>query len=341
MALKYPRLALSHTVKGSCVVQVTTYGQLTLPEGVYWTDYLYGSTRLTPNLLGEFAGQIDDLTTVSSTAFSWANLVGKYSLHAVCDVSLELEFGHANTTEEMRRTAKRLGFNPLRTTDDLDGSGSFGEYGIIEGHWDCPRAEFSKLQEDQDKGNAATSESYSGYTYGFRMGDNLKRYLLRFQSVPEVYVYSRGQVQSGATVEDWPYDLSFESRVYQYLRRGEMVRLYADASATATYLTSAMTATAVTCVVQSATGIVLGDIIWVDGEEMTVEDVVGTTLTVMRPNPIAHPAYAPVSKDFVATYVLDTDGGNVNMQEFAPARRAHNQARYDLDIALRRTRWTG
>lgn len=341
MALKYPRLALSHTVKGSCVVQVTTHGLLTIPEGVYWTDYVHGGVEsIGTDLHGKFTAALDALVAGSDTQFSYDNTVGKWGIRTVSTHAITLEFGNANTTEEARRMAKRLGFNALRTSDPLDGSVT-DLAGLIEGHWDCPRAEFSKLQEDQDKGNAATSEAYTGYTYGFRLGDNLTRYLLRFQSVPESYVYARGQVQGGADVGGYPYDLSFESRAYQYLRRGEMVRLYADAAATATFITGAMTKTSTSAVVQSGTGISIGDTIWIDGESMWVENKVGTTLTVVRANPEAHPAGAPVSKDFVGTYVLDTDGGNVNMQEFAPARRAHNQTRYDLDIALRRTRWTG
>jgi hypothetical protein len=89
--------------------------------------------------------------------------------------------------------------------------------------------------------------------------------------------------------------------------------------------------------VSLGTGIADNDYICINGEWAKVLSGGGTSvLTLMRFAPVAHAKYEPVSKDFVGTYVLDNSGGNVNMGEFTPTRRAVQQDRWDFSINLLR-----
>jgi hypothetical protein len=343
--VKIPDFCCSHTVKGTATVQMTgtSYsGPVTVPEGVYWNDPIYGQSPTPPSLGARLMSLMDALNASTTSINLFDNNTIEYGAYTLTnDTNLALNMAHANVTAEGRRIAKRIGINGLVTTL-LDNAGNEKYHGVPEGYWFYrSRAEASKMQEDQDDGNAGYSESDSGFGFTFRMGNPAKSYLLGLRSVPETYTWSRGQVQSGLDVASNPYDLSFEARVWQYLARGEMVRIYTDSTATRTYTTAAMTAASTSVTVSSGTGLATGDKVCIDGEWCYVSNKAGTTLTLYRDNPVSHPAYAPLSKDFVATYCLATDGGNVNLRSYKPARRALNQARYDMDIALRRTRWGG
>lgn len=344
--VKIPDFCCSHTVKGTASIQMNggTYtGDITIPEGVYWTDPIYGTSDTPPNLGPRVVREIDNANASATSIDNYNVNQQVYDTYTLCDDAVvSLDFGHANTNAEGRRIAKRIGLNPIGLTATFDNSGNERFHGMTEGYWYQPsREEASKLQEDQDDGNAGYSESDSGFGFTFRMGNPARSYLFAMRSVPETYVWSRGQVQTGYNTASYPYDISFEARVWQYLARGEMVRIYTDRSATRTYTTGSMSTTTTAITVYSGTGISIGDKVCIDGEWCYVINKVGTTLTLYRDNPVSHPAYAPLSKDFVATYCLATDGGNVNLRSYRPARRALNQARYDLDIALRRTRWGG
>lgn len=343
---KIPDFCCSHTVKGTASIQMNggTYtGDILIPEGVYWTDPIYGLSATPPNLGPRVGLEIDNANSSTTVVGNYENNAQIYDTYTMCDdAAVSLDFSHANTSEEGRRIAKRIGLNPIGLTADFDNGGNERFHGLTEGYWYHPsRAEASKMQEDNEDGNAGYSESWSGFGFSFRLGSPARGYLLSMRSVAEEYVWSRGHVQSGYDTSAYPYDLSFEARIWQHLARGEMVRIYTDRSATRTYTTAAMTKTSGSVTVNSATGIAIGDKVCIDGEWCYVSNVAGSTLTLLRGNPVTHPSYAPLSKDFVATYCLATDDGNVNLRTFAPERRAINQARYDMDIALRRTRWAG
>jgi hypothetical protein len=341
MASKIQRWCVSQTVKGSCIINVDdglgNEGNATIPEGVYWCDPVYGTlaTSAAPSLYGQLAYQVDQISSpnivgsVSSvvTVLTYFKAISYAFTHATGDPVIEAD---GCTTEALRLwPAMSLGAYAA-TTGLFEGGGEY--ISVLYGCWSPQQGEYGSQQEDAENMGGNT-RSFSGYSYGFRVGDPLLRRLIRFSALPEIRVYAGAQTTSPQ------YDYSFESHIWKYLSRGEMVRIYDDYSATHTYLTSAMTKTSTTAVVASVSGISAQTFAWIDGERVYVSSVDGgsLTLTIQRPNPVAHSAYAPVSTDRVATYVLDNDGGMANMGEFAASRRAYNQTRYDLDIPLLRT----
>ena len=170
------------------------------------------------------------------------------------------------------------------------------------------------------------------------LGEPLLRRTVMLEALPGGFVNMRqGAYDWTSTSES---DQSFEHLVWRWASRGELVRYYADRGATNNYLAAAMTATASSCTLASGTGFTQGGHVCVDGEWMGITNVAGAVLTVTRHNPVAHPKYAPSSTDFVGTYAMAMDGGNINARQFAPSRRAPNQDRWDMEIALVRASWS-
>lgn len=340
MASKIQRWCVSQTVKGTATINLydgTTAFNITIPEGVYWCDPVYGTmaTSAAPSLYGQFAYQINANVTLSCT-IDGVDTAGPAAYnfkgvdYNITGGAAAVYARPANCTTEGIRLLKALSLGAFKTATSTSYPAGF-----MEGFWRPNQGEYGSQQE-QYESMSGTVRSFSGVAYGFRIGNQLRKRVIRFSGLPQALVWSSGVVQYGwgATIGDF----SFESNIWKYASRGESVRVYDDESATHTYLSAAMTATAVSASVASGSGISDNTMIWIDGEQVYVEGGGGTTtLTVARPNPVAHSAYAPVSTDRVATYLLDNDGGQASMGEYAASRRAYNQTRYDLDVPLVRT----
>ena len=339
MAGKVQRWCVSHTVKGTATIRVTdgvANADTTIPEGVYWSDPVYGSlmTSVAPSLYGKFAYLLDANAT-AVCALTEASLGSVFYNFRTAKYTVTGGLGDwwvsaAGCTTEGLRLLKPLCLRPMNDTSVLL-DGEIISY--TEGCWRANQGEYGSEQE-QAENMGATTRSFSGYGYGFRIGEPLRRRLIRFSGLPHAFTWNT----SITVYNQSQFDYSFQSNVWNYLARGEMVRVYDDESATHTYLSAALTATATSVSVASGSGISNSTKIWIDGEPVIVTSGGGTTtLKVERPFPVAHSIYAPVSTDRVATYVLDNDGGNANMGEFTAERRAYNQTRYDLDVPLLRT----
>jgi hypothetical protein len=344
MAITYPLFCASHTVRGTCTIGTLdgagANDTVTLAEGVYWSD---------PKTVGhatELLTQVNALIEAGdggsfgmSAAYN-AQTLGRYTTTWEAASSSSGKFRPAGANTEGLRVYQRLGVSRTRNSTNtffqvVEGGPPFGVW--APGN----RAELLPSWTHDDISNAAsTVPSLAGKAWTFSTGQPARRRLIELNQVDRAYVVAEaGEINVGDVDED--NDYSFKTLMWPYLSRGEMVRVYSDRDATTTYLTADVSATATTFPVGSGTGIADGDTVWLDGEKAWVISGGGTsTLTVERPDAWAHDAGAPVSKAHVATYVLDSDGGNINIGGFTPRRRAANQPRYDLAIALMQTRFT-
>lgn len=345
MAIVRPLLCVSHTVRGSCSINVeidTGDDDLVIPEGQYWTDpFGYNNAK---DLVSVFAGLFASLfagTNGLNGAYepaaptggsTNARLYNAYYEHSAAFAAHVTYGSNAATTDEGRRALRRLGLPVLTTSAVLEGS-----FGVIEGVWGPSLAEFGTLQRPQFGGTGSLNPTWDGHVFPYGVGEALRRYLLRLDGIPENEVWQKGQVQHGNSYLRGP----FESLIYRHLRRGELLRLYEDRDTTCGYVTAAMTKTATTFTVSTG-GLAVNDHVWVDGECMRVTGVSGgVNITVERDEPVAHPAYAPFSEAFVGTFALDDSGGDMNMEMFNPKRREHFDSRQDLDLPLVQAVWEG
>lgn len=344
MAIIRPLLCVSHTVRGTATIAVEQSAgidTIVVPEGMYWTDPkglnsakdllkvfadLFFDTFGAPNGLASSYSPTS-ITTNGLGYWAYYEPVGAFTDH-------KTYFGNALTTTEGRRLARRLGLPVLNDSTVLN-----GDFGVIEGVWSPSLAEFGSMQRPHYDGVGGLNPSWDGHVFPYSVGETLRRYKLRFDGLVEAEVWSKGLVQAGTNATN---HLALETVLFKHLRRGELLRLYENRDATSTYTTVAMTALSITCTV-AASGYVTGDIIWVDGECMRVTGTSGggVVLAVERDDPVAHPAYAPVSEAFVGTFALDESGGEVNIAGFDPKRREHYDSRQDVDITLVQTVWEG
>lgn len=330
MAGKIQLWCVSHTVKGTCTFRVSDGGgnDITIAEGVYWTDPVYTTSTIptvcalaqtTIMLDSELGGTRTKAYTATSTPFASFYTAG------IDNTTVTFAGTHANNTAEGRRWLMRIG------AGNFVDIGS-DEMGVMQGIWTPVQGEYGDQQEHPES-LASVVRSYAGTAYSFRIGDPITSRLIKFSGLAERLVWANGY-SNAQGLQTSLSDYSFETHVWNYLQRGEKVRIYDDKTATRTWLNAAMTTTSQTATVASGSGISDNTVIWIDGEKVYVVSGGGTsTLTLARDNPIAHSVYAPVSTDRVATYVLHSD----DMGEYMPARRAHNQARYDLDVRLLKT----
>lgn len=329
-----PRLCCSHTVTGTATFVYTAATTATIAAGTYWTDPVYGSYSNTAaaNLplkigssmtVGGFAGAGSSTGTAISGIY--------YGLFTFAGGSTQFISGHASVTTEGRRMLRRVGL-PTTSTYPAAASGTISA-GLVCGIWEPLYCESSSLIEAQQGETGSVFVSGDGTAYTTRTASPERNRLLVLSGVPGRYVNPSVYFPDGIAT---PGDYSFDTLMYQWLMRGEQVRYYADKTATYTYLTSAVTATASSITVNSNTNIDVNDILCVDGERMkAIANTSGTTWSVYRHNPVAHATLSPVGVDaFVATYVLGSDGGNINRGGFNPSRRAPNQDRWDMEIAL-------
>jgi hypothetical protein len=247
--------------------------------------------------------------------------------------TLAILASHASTTDIGRKFLNYLGWDWYTdtTASATPTAQSWAAY------FKCPLAETGDIDEKEEAFSSIVRLGGGG-VYTADLGDPLPRRVVSLGALPGRIVNRREPGADNAS--DSNDSLAFQKLVWRWASRGELLRYYADSAATITGLSAALAKNANTCTVLSATGIAANTAICIDGEWCEVTNVGGTTLTLLRDQPVAHPKYAPVSTDFVGTYALDSDGGNVNMSSFGPARRAVNQDRWDLDIPLVRAAWS-
>lgn len=339
MAVKYPRLCVSHTVRAdNATIRVksntptndATTAALTI--GVYWTDPVYGTALVSstsPCLLGAVAAIVDASAAVVGTvgkAYSTASSPAYRATFNCASGDFSFDPTHAGSTTAGREILRRLGCDLGAASDNVT-SGNARTMPFALGVWDPVYAEVGDTDEAWD-GYGGFLRTVGGQVYTSNLGNTLARRLVAFGGL------------SGSYTQDRPSDglarYGFARIIWPYLAVGERVRYYADRSAVTTYLTSAMTTTTATAAVADRTGISANDVVCIDGEWVTVtaSGSGAGNLTVQRDNPVAHSANDPVAKDFVGTYVLDEGGGEVNRKGFAPKRRAVNQDRWDFEIPL-------
>jgi hypothetical protein len=238
----------------------------------------------------------------------------------------------ALTDTNGKRFLLYMGWNPYvdqANAEPCDAQGCRAEW--------TTRPEASDVDERKE-GFGSVVRLGGGAVYTGDIGEPLVTRVVSLESVPGGFVHKR----EGTFDENGPGsgDCSFEYLVWGWAARGELVRYYADRSANNTWTTTAMTTASQTFDINTTTGVSTGGHVCVDGEWMGVANVAGNTVTVRRSNPVAHPKYAPASTDFVGTYALAMDGGNINARRFAPSRRAPNQDRWDMEISLVRASWS-
>lgn len=335
----YPLFCASHTVRGTCTIGIIrgagANSTITVPEGVYWTDTKMRAlnTASVPDLFGRVAYLIDTVDTGAYSVEAYPVAADTSTTSVFEATSGSNKFRPAASNAEGLRTMWRLGVSQVR--DSGTAFGSTFEGGYIPGIWGPGnRRERMPSWVPRQQNAGGSAQAWGGDGWAFSVGAPSKRRTITLEQVDRARVVVESNAFNAGEV-DISSDYSFESLMWPVLARGERVRIYSDPSLPTTYLTAACTAAATSISVASGTGIANADIIWVDGERMYVLSGGGTTtLDVHRQDPVAHAAYCPVSEGHVATYVLDVDGGNVNMGEFLPSRRAYNQPRYDLEISL-------
>lgn len=351
MAIKYPRICMGITVTGTATIRtaLATVGtNITIPEGTYWADPVYGanadytsSTVHTISAIGILTAMITAdgtdagvYTAAMTSAAAEAEFIPRYSQIGRSASTVQILAANAANTTAGRRFLRFLGWDTL--TDQAAAATILGQY--VAASYDVQRGESGSPDEEAD-GFGATMRTGSGFSYAYDVGAPLLSRMVTFKGLRAESVKRRLGVPSITTGGLVTWD--FETLMWPWLSRGSPCRYYANTSATATYLTAALTATAVTASVNSGTGIANNTALCIDGEWVYVTSGgTTTTLTIRRDNPIAHPIYAPCSTDFVGTYVLGQSGGNVNMRGFKPERRSEGDDRWDVTIALDRTNWT-
>jgi len=351
-----PLFVVSHTVRGTCTVGFrdtdgATARTVTVPEGVYWTDPVYGTDVRTDYCL---ASKVFSLINTADASSDLAKtVVFAATSTATLDDQPYVEYGDLNyiAGPDLRITPStsnaagvevltRLGFNPSASTD-INAAAS-APVTVAHGYWwPRDRQERNTSWVERKDVIGSTLRGIGGYAWPYTLGDIGRSRTVVLEAVDRRWVDDEvGYANSG--VEDVAGDLrdiSCFNLMWRWAARGELVRVYSDVTATRTYITSAITSTSTSCVVDSATGITDGSVIWIDGEKVIVNGIAGTTLTLIRPFAVAHPAGSPVSTAHVATYALAQDGGNINASIYEPVRRGPAIPTYDMEISLVRATW--
>lgn len=339
MAIKYPVLIPSCTLTTAGTIRVNITGpstaDLAIPAGRYWhypQDQVINAAD-SIDAIGLFGYLYDaaDGGQTPQTSAAGQSFQGVTAIHYINSINgaLGVLASNAATTTAGRTFLSYMGWAKHTDTADEDAQG-------IRPVWTV-RPEAGDVDE-KSEGFGAVVRLGGGAVYTGDLGEPLLRRTVVLEALPGGFVNRRqGAYDFTGAGES---DQSFEHLVWRWASRGELVRYYADRGATNNYLASAMTATASSCTLASGTGFAAGGHVCVDGEWMGITNVAGAVLTVTRHNPVAHPKYAPASTDFVGTYAMAMDGGNINARQFAPSRRAPNQDRWDMEIALVRASWS-
>jgi hypothetical protein len=350
--MAYPHFVCSHTVRGTCTIGFTravdgAAATITVPEGVYWNDPVYSDTKtLAYSLQGKVCSLLDaaDGGLADWTASPSAQFADTQWFEAGYGTGWSITPATCNA--EGRRVLQRLGLSPTTATvavaDEFIG-------GLAHGLWCSLNRDGTAGRKERDtesflgrhRTRGGVLVGFSGAAWPATIGYAETRRAVALNTITRELVKNEtSRVNFGQ--ESLDTDFTLETTFWNWASKGELVRVYSDVSATRTYVTAAVTDTATTISVASGTGLANAETIWVDGEIMRIVSGGGTgTLTVERPVPVSHPAGAPVSDAHVGTYSLDTDGGNVTLLDFAPARRSPSSPFYDVSIALVRANWDG
>ena len=352
--VKLPRLCGSVTVRTAATIRAASPTAFTagVPVGRYWFDPVYAGNQAADSIsaIGQLAYRIDlaDATAAYSCDYSryiltelQKSINGWYAI--LGSPNMELRTTDALTNDAGRAFLRAFGL-PTAQVIPTTGSGE-EDYGGLP-IWDPAYGEAGNLREADD-GFAALFKTRGRSAYTSNLGTELPKRLLEFQLLPGGQVNqtrTRGvyganaPVYGSAVASASDYSLQWIWR--ELLSKGELVRYYADRTATQTYVTAAVLATDATVTVNSATGLAANQLVWLDGELMMITLVAGLVLTVERSEPVAHPKYAPLSRDFVGTYALDEGGGDVNLRTFTPRQRTVRADFWDLSIPLVRAVWS-
>ena len=340
MAIKQPRLCAGIVVTGSCTISIlvgATPYTVTITPGTYWLDPICSGIVAAGTLdaLGIFTNLLDTADTGGTYTCAYSAPFNDGEINSFASsitrsaATFSIRGSNAATNAAGRRFLRFLGFDALA---DATAAITLTSK-IAPAIWDPLRGE-DKSPEEDPSGYGVVVQTENGTAYGADIGDPLYRRLVSF---PGLKMSSVKRNNSAIlTSAQWA---NFESVMWPWLSNVNPVRYWADKNATQnTYLAAAMTAADITFTTPVVSAYANDTMICVDGEWMEVHSGFGTTTTtVYRDKPVAHGKYAPVSTDFVGTYLMDNSGGNVNQGGFKPERRSESDPRFDMTIALIRT----
>ncbi len=352
-----PLIIASHTVNAGCTVGIretdgVTSSTITVPRGFYWLDPTYGTTdggenvpcnlaRVLRGLLLALDAAID-LDPSYGVATSIATLGNTPNLELINQAyggpGAEFEFLPSTSSAEGKRLLGRFGLNTTIATE-VSASVVIGPPAGI--WWPGARAERNISHPGVPSIIGSVFTGGGGAAFPHTVGDPMVRRMLTLETVERDRVQDEyGRINSG--VEDEASDVrdyTFRTLIWDWARRAELLRIYSDATAYRSCITTALDAETDTVDMTDTSGVGSGFVHWIDGEKVLVIGKTGTTLTIKRPNPVAHPAGAPISSAHVGTYALAPTGGNINQLVFNPARNSYNSPNYGMEIALIETSW--
>jgi hypothetical protein len=345
MSAKQPRLVMGIYVGATCTINILGGASsltLTIPTGTYWVDPI-----LSGIVTAASAGNIDAvgvLTNLLDAADSGATYTFAYASADSATISQMRAWGwtitrstgtfsirgaNAGTNAEGKRFLRFIGADQL-----LDDTAALTQASHVSpAIWDPLRGEDGSPEEEPE-GEATTVRTQT-VVYAFDIANQLLSRVVSFPALKALAVKRRSDSDDSSV--DIP--VNFETTMWPWLLAGNPVRYWADKNALQnTYLSAAMSATATSFSIPVNSAFPNKTMVCVDGEWMVVRGGTGTTtVNVRRDNPVAHSKYAPVSSDFVGTYVIKEDGGNINGKGFRPKRRSEADDRWDFALALDRT----
>jgi hypothetical protein len=339
---RQPRLCIGVVVVGTCTINVLDGGgnsrTLTIPPGTYWVDPLYSGIVASGTLdaVGILTQLLDTADTTGTYTCLYASgtsgeMTGWGSQITRNTGTFNVRASNAGTNTDGRRFLQAIGFDQFGDMASGISNSSRGSLAIFD-----PLRGENVNPDEVPKGFGVTVETEGGTAFTADLGSPLLARIISFPGLKASSTKRRFD-----SVGPLALALNFESTMWTFLTRGAPVRYWGDKNAVQnTYIAANMSATASSFTTPVNSVYADQTIICVDGEQMFVASGNGTTTTTVyrdRDKAVAHSKYAPVSTDFVGTYVLGTQGGNVNQGGFNPKRRADYDDRWDLDLSLVRT----
>ena len=329
-----PIFAVSHTVPVAATIRFTRNGTAytaTVAIGTYWVDTVgLAAEKLHTVLATAMAAACSQTVTATMATTEYPTGVttcGYLTLTTAAGGTLKFLAQDAATNDEGRLILRRLGYPQA---GDLAAAVNYTG-GVMGGWWKPPRGVSGRLDESLSGETMSVAVADDGTAYPVKLSDPLREYVVSLLGIKSQAVNSRN-----ATPKVTPLlDVSFKGVIHQWLRRGEYLRYYADASGTYTHLTAAQTAATTTAAIAADTGVALNGELCVDGEPVVVYSGAASPWGLLRFDPVPHASGSPVGVGkFVGTYVLAKNGGNINAGQYAPEVRGLNDDRFDMHIAL-------